>query len=708
MGPMPTFLLCFLWLQQPSDPTSEKTTAPSVQETLVVSASRTEEKRLTAPATVEAVTPDHLASDPTTHWLGSLAYLKGIDIAQGGPTTHYISLRGFADSFRTRVLSMVDWRLATAPSTHKAFGETAPNLVSDIKTLEVLAGPASAMYGPNAGLGVINVLTYDPWEKSGVDLEIAGGNRSYYQGNLRAAGVAAQGRFGWKVTGQLLEGREYETPNQYLFNGQNQTSISEQELAAFEAQGLVFPEEDLVDDDIRFKSGEVTLYYKTPQLTVTGLYGWSESTRLISPSLRGVNSELAYGQVRMSGKQWFFQYSRTTTDSGESYSMQNMPQFLLQGANQDQARQAARVIDQSSFEDADLQWRTQKHNWSLITGFNYRRIEPDSQGTTFNDFRDENGRLLNDISFDQTGLYAQVDGRFNDAWRLNAAVRYDESDNFESNFSPKLALTYQHGIHHFRGNWLVGHKDPTPLETNLFFLGGVFRGNQDGFQLVTPTGDLLQTIAPLEPEEVQTFELGYHGLINASTHVEVTVHQSTYDNFISSAIQISNPEAGVFGATNEGELIPLLITYLNYGKADSRGVDAGVYTNLPYRIELGFQASYARLTDFDNETLFPDIPFNAPQHKYGAQLRATDFIRKGGFLGITTRHVRGFEYWSGFWRGNVAPYTVTDMTLGYQPSRGHMSLKLSATNLFNHAQPQLIGLPAQERQWIFSVRKRFP
>ena len=52
----------------------------------------------------------------------------------------------------------------------------------DIERIEVLLGPASALYGPNSSSGVLHVITKSPFTSQGTTLTVDGGERSIFRG----------------------------------------------------------------------------------------------------------------------------------------------------------------------------------------------------------------------------------------------------------------------------------------------------------------------------------------------------------------------------------------------------------------------------------------------------------------------------------------------------------------------------------------------
>ena len=136
-------------------------------ETIVVTGTRDPEKRIDVPENVESRTAQDIERSGGASYLSVLADVKGIDFSSSGLGDQRISARGFVTQFNSRMLSMVDGRVATLPGAGLPQANLLPTSTLDMKALEVVIGPASAMYGPNAHTGVINVLTKSPWDQPG-------------------------------------------------------------------------------------------------------------------------------------------------------------------------------------------------------------------------------------------------------------------------------------------------------------------------------------------------------------------------------------------------------------------------------------------------------------------------------------------------------------------------------------------------------------
>ncbi|MCB1052084.1 MAG: TonB-dependent receptor plug domain-containing protein [Acidobacteria bacterium] len=690
---------------------------------MVVSASRKPEKKLEAPSTIETINEEGLLNSASTTFSGAAANVKGIDFANGGITLQKFSGRGFSSSYASRMLSMVNGRLSTLPGAGLPQGTLSSTSSLDIKGIEIVLGPASALYGPNASAGVFNVLTKDPWDETGVSVSQKIGEQSLSDSHLRYAGLSKDEQWGWKLTANYLTADEFKSNNVFFVNGLNQTLYTgndaltdEQAQAAIDAalaNGTGYRETDLSDFDVDSKKYEFSGYWKKNAWKVGAYYGWSESDSFGVTNVgrnRIDDWEVKYYQVDVSHPHFFFQWTRTTNFAGKTYSIQNVPGGLAAGVPFETVISDpafALFYDASTLEDAEFQFNGSLGKLDWVAGANYRKYEPDSAGTYLNDRPDSSGKIR-DISNDETGAYVQGDLRFlKDKFRISAALRYDESSDFDSEISPKIAFTYTEGSHNVRLNYNKAHRDPLIIERHLYFFGGIARGNVDGYTVRNvATGDEIY-YPGLEPETVETIELGYRGLLGDRVLLDGVVYKSDYDQFISALQTISAPALGTVAITADGEQVPFLLTYLNYGQAKVEGLDIGFDFFLTDNGKINLSYGYQNLKSFENDTPIPDLPFNTPKNKIKGAINWRNLFTENTFVSLAGRYTDSYRYISGRWNDTLESNLIADLALGYTWLPHEMTFKLSCSNLFDSDKTELVGVPAIPRFVTFEVLKKF-
>ena len=146
----------------------------ALEETNVTAFIEREEKKTEAPATIETVDSKDIEQAATSNLGGFLQGMKGVDFTASGVNNYSLSIRGFNSSFSSRLLMLTDGRPANVPSLRVVNFSTVPSTQSDIEKIEVVLGPATALYGANAHSGVINIISKPPATSEGLSASFSG------------------------------------------------------------------------------------------------------------------------------------------------------------------------------------------------------------------------------------------------------------------------------------------------------------------------------------------------------------------------------------------------------------------------------------------------------------------------------------------------------------------------------------------------------
>lgn len=129
---------------------------------IVSSVSKKAEDIRRAPATINVITKEEIAQRGYTDLIEMLADLPGFDISiLYGVNYANAYQRGLRTTTMEKTLLLIDGVEENDLWTNTAdISRQYP--ITNIKRVEVIYGPASTMYGPNAFVGVINVITKEP------------------------------------------------------------------------------------------------------------------------------------------------------------------------------------------------------------------------------------------------------------------------------------------------------------------------------------------------------------------------------------------------------------------------------------------------------------------------------------------------------------------------------------------------------------------
>lgn len=162
-----------------------QTTTPTRLDSVTVVASRAQAGA--AGRTVDVITRNDITHSPARNLAELLGARLSVDAFTRSPAQADVSIRG---STAEQVLILVDGaRMGDAQSAHYALDLGIP--LSAIERIEILRGPGSALYGPNAIGGVINIITRGGAGGAGGDAARAGETASVYGGTFGTVGLGA-------------------------------------------------------------------------------------------------------------------------------------------------------------------------------------------------------------------------------------------------------------------------------------------------------------------------------------------------------------------------------------------------------------------------------------------------------------------------------------------------------------------------------------
>ena len=161
----------------------------------ITSASNIQESTSDAPATVIVITQEDIQNRGYTDISEVLVDLPGFDNILTNGTSYMVSYqRGYRTNWTQRTLVMIDGKVTNHLWSHDAFiSRQYP--MSTIDRIEVLYGPASSIYGANAFLGVINIITKEA-DKTKGNYNSSTINMQYGSYNTKALDITTIGNSG--------------------------------------------------------------------------------------------------------------------------------------------------------------------------------------------------------------------------------------------------------------------------------------------------------------------------------------------------------------------------------------------------------------------------------------------------------------------------------------------------------------------------------
>ncbi|MDX1906412.1 MAG: TonB-dependent receptor [Bacteroidia bacterium] len=400
----------------------------------------------------------------------------------------------------------------------------------------------------------------------------------------------------------------------------------------------------------------------------------------------------------------------------------------------------AGILSQSKLYHVDAQYDfSEKVGWAeLLVGGNYRFYDMYTEGTLFDDLTDP-------VTVQEYGVFAQASkSLIGDKLRFTVSGRYDKNENFEGRFTPRASVVFSPvKNHNFRASYQSGFRNPTVgdlyIKLNvgpIIILGGA-PANSEGlnayensvtaasvgpffgaFQQALQQGNspeeavalakdiLVKSDVPyIKPEQNQTYEIGYKGMIGERFMADVNYYYSTYTDFIINQVVIrpNSPVLGDNGLINPAAVDDLLsgntLAFQLYTNAADRVSTQGVSLGLT-----GFLAKGYRLhgnttwSDFNILDANPNnIPaFNTPRWKTNLTLSNSKVTERIGFS-IAWHWQESFEWYGTLNElrpGTIEAYHLLDAQVSYRVPPVKTIVKLGANNLTNRYIVQAYGSPA--------------
>ncbi|HJS56142.1 MAG TPA: TonB-dependent receptor, partial [Chitinophagaceae bacterium] len=557
---------------------------------VVVSASKRDEKITNAPASIRVIGKKELDEFAGSNVFELATYLQGVEFGRSGIDYVSLNARGFNRAANNKLLQIVDSRntMTTASTYLPMYNYSTINKL-DVDRIEMVFGPQSALFGPNAHSAVFNTITKDPGKYQGTTVAVSAGNHYQFSTRLRHA-VKIDSKWAYKLTGEYLAGREFIFYDS-VYAG-NQTGLTPQF-----GPPVAIPERN-VNFDFRRIRGEAHLYYSlAPEADIIISTGASHNTSLGVSNIgrnqaRGISP--SFLQARFVHPNFFVTVYNTWGKLGTSYGIYPYTRDFWNRTHTnppmspDSAEmfvmQSNRGYEKNQRLNAEAQYNYffQKTGVHLVAGLSYQKEKPNSYGTTLVD-KDKR------IYVTQWGGVAQLEKTFAWGMRFIGAARLDNHSNFGNLFSPKLALIKNINDHNFRITWAKAYAVP-----GIFFQygsGPVTFGNGPGVKYI-PNGSkdseesIISTIS-LKPEEIETWEIGYKGTVAKRLYIDFNSYYGISKNFQSPPL----PQDGKAVSVGDIPVIPAnpgfvdgngivrgagFSTYFNYGSVSGYGLDIGL------------------------------------------------------------------------------------------------------------------------------------
>ncbi len=152
-------------------------------EPVTTSATGKPQRKSDVPVTMEIITADDIRRSGATDIPGVLRHHAGVDVWRWSLGNADVAFRGYNQPMSPRILTLVNGRQVYLDFYGLTRWSNVPVALEEIRQIEVIKGPNSALYGFNAVSGVINIVTYNPLFDDKTSLALRGGTEQYGDGS---------------------------------------------------------------------------------------------------------------------------------------------------------------------------------------------------------------------------------------------------------------------------------------------------------------------------------------------------------------------------------------------------------------------------------------------------------------------------------------------------------------------------------------------
>lgn len=596
-----------------------------------------------APAIATVITAEEIRNMGARNLLDVLRMVPSFGVSVDNDGIPELEVRGIRTFYSEKVLVMIDGHSQNRNKNSSAFFNFADMLpVENIKQVEVLRGPASALYGDSAFVATINVITRDAAEING--LEVKGGVGSF---DAYKASLVGGKAFGDKLT--VSASYDYSQTNS------PDVTVGADALSGTpfsRAPGRPFLSSHQNDAFLKVGYGDFSFrggYKETRRGNFIG-FGYALTDNSDYDAHESYWGELAYARAIADGltvnlklRYDHFETSPNIKLAPNGYSPAPGIVFpngmIVRPTEQDQniggdfqvdwdAFKGNHLIGGISFDAMKLYGITQQSNFDPVTSAPLPSIQ-------------EVAPFIKGATREILAFYLQDEWQFTKRVNLTAGVRYDHYSDFGDTVNPRVGLVWSF-LENADLKLLYGHAFRAPSFAELDSINTPVLGNPN-----------------LKPETITTFEAGVGYRLNRNLAASLNYFYSAIDDLISV----------------DTSVIPNM--WSNIGKAVTQGVELGL--NGAFGADLTWKVFYTYQDPRDDKTgrPLPDVPSHRASGSINYSL--TKYVNLHTDVLWTGARPRV----QGDTRQQMPSYTTVDLAVTARNFWKGLEVQLAVHNLFN-------------------------
>ncbi len=526
----------------------------------VTSASKTQETLEEAAATIYVITHQQIESRNYSSLAQLLYDIPRIIIQwkSSAENEHIYTINGIRGSDKFLVL-LDGVRINSSIGSDNTIYESYS--LENVKQVEVILGPASAIYGADAFSGVINIITYSAKDNPGVSYNLSYGQFNTYMASLTTNKVV--GSLGFSFSSKIYHSDEPFYPKYY--------------------------QDDYAWYHVYEQTGKVISWNDTV-LAPTGIQPWS-----IDVDAHNVRMKVEYKNLTLGCASFYEAHSTSITDKPENaiyFDKARYYNLLITGYlkyhkesknkklsfNSNFSGQLFKILPYSAFvnifTDYNLAYKYERSksikfenifrykvnknsifSLSLVAeGFDVipktgdlpvqynEKLPPDMQhiyyfGSNITDYRGNDLTIYQDIynlKYASAGGFVQYKKAFKDKFFLTLGCRFDYDTRYGTTTNPRVGLVYKANSK-LKFKLLYGHAFLAPSPHVAYQHFGAFRPQYDSLGRVEglTSGFFRLTNPNLRPEKIRTAEFDLSYRVYKPLNLKINFFHTNLEDYIS-------------------------------------------------------------------------------------------------------------------------------------------------------------------------------
>lgn len=452
-------------------------------ETFVVSASRIKENIKKTPANVTVIDTEQIEAMGAENIYDILTTVPGINVSKGNVYTKKVSVAGIQTWFSEKVLFLLDGHSLNTGVNNGSTSTYKEIPIELIKRVEVVMGPSSALYGQNAFMALVNIITKKAEDIDATIVTLKGGSHNTKVVNLHYG--KKYDRLG--VTANINSKKK----NERIFVA-SQNKKTNPDTETFNAYL------SLVHDSGFYFTGN---FNNTNDKSNFGFmsvlndidYSKKETTLLEAGYKSSLDSNLDL-------------HAKVYYDKFEIDNIWYIP-FPSPAETLEYLHTTRRI-------GSELLLTYYGEKYSVVSGVSYEKqsVRDPYQGVLNGERRPNS---IDEVDREFKALFSELLYDVNDNFRMNAGVRYDRYSDFGSTINPRIGSTYS----------------INKTNTLKLMYGEAFRAPAFA-ELYNKNNTSIVGNRNLKPETIQTTEITFINNDIDNTQLSFTIFNSEIEDLI--------------------------------------------------------------------------------------------------------------------------------------------------------------------------------